>query len=238
MRHHVWRAIVLCLWTAAGALAQQTTGNITGRILDQQGAAVPGVTVTAKNAETGFSRSDVERRRRHLSASTRCRSAPTTSRRSSQGFSTVRAQGHRRSTSAQTPDLNFDAEASPASAESVTRHRRNAADRDDAPRRSAASSTSTAIESLPLNGRQFANLAATIPGVGLGFHSRPDQEHAVLAADRRRQRPQRQLPDRRRRQQRRHGRRPAAALPARGDPGVQLHHRSATRPSTAAATAA
>ena len=53
---------------------------------------------------------------------------------------------------------------------------------------------------------------------------RPDQEHAVLAADRGRQRPQRQLPDRRRRQQRRHRRRPAAALPARGDPGVQLRH--------------
>ena len=53
---------------------------------------------------------------------------------------------------------------------------------------------------------------------------RPDQEHAVLAADQRRQRPQRQLPDRRRRQQRRHGRRPAAALPARSDPGVQRHH--------------
>src|SRR6185436_8766338 len=29
------------------------------------------------------------------------------------------------------------------------------------------------IETLPLNGRQFANLAATIPGVGLGFHSDP-----------------------------------------------------------------
>src|SRR5207237_1153363 len=29
------------------------------------------------------------------------------------------------------------------------------------------------IESIPLNGRQFANLAATIPGVGLGFHTDP-----------------------------------------------------------------
>ena len=31
----------------------------------------------------------------------------------------------------------------------------------------------TKIESLPLNGRQFANLAIAIPGVGLGFHSDP-----------------------------------------------------------------
>ena len=52
-----------------------------------------------------------------------------------------------------------------------------------------------------------------------------DQEHAVLAADCRRQRPQRQLPDRRRRQQRRHRRRAAAAVPARGDPGIQLPDR-------------
>jgi hypothetical protein len=29
------------------------------------------------------------------------------------------------------------------------------------------------IENLPLNGRQFANAAVTIPGVGLGFHSDP-----------------------------------------------------------------
>jgi hypothetical protein len=31
----------------------------------------------------------------------------------------------------------------------------------------------TKIESLPLNGRQFANLAMAIPGVGLAFHSDP-----------------------------------------------------------------
>ena len=51
---------------------------------------------------------------------------------------------------------------------------------------------------------------------------RPDEEHAVRAADQRRRRPQRELPDRRRRQQRRHRRRPAAGLPARSDPGIQL----------------
>ncbi len=36
----------------------------------------------------------------------------------------------------------------------------------------------TRIERLPLNGRQFANLAATVPGVGLGFHSDPTKATA------------------------------------------------------------
>ena len=51
------------------------------------------------------------------------------------------------------------------------------------------------IEALPLNGRQFANLAMTVAGVGDGLPLGPDQEHAAVAADRGRQRPQRQLPD-------------------------------------------
>src|SRR5262249_30881261 len=33
--------------------------------------------------------------------------------------------------------------------------------------------TSQQIENLPLNGRQFGNLAALVPGVSLGFHSDP-----------------------------------------------------------------
>jgi len=41
------------------AAAQQTTGNIQGRITDAQKAAVPGVTVTAKSAATGFTRTEV-----------------------------------------------------------------------------------------------------------------------------------------------------------------------------------
>ncbi len=61
MKRIIYAMIVLCSLglAAAPALAQQTTGNITGRILDDQGSAVPGVSVTALNAQTGFSRTTV-----------------------------------------------------------------------------------------------------------------------------------------------------------------------------------
>src|ERR1700730_16573177 len=55
-------AAMIVLFTVAlvsPATAQQTTGNITGRILDAQGAAMPGVTVTGRNTQTGFTRTDV-----------------------------------------------------------------------------------------------------------------------------------------------------------------------------------
>src|SRR5439155_6621916 len=64
---HIWRswmirnllgAVTLLLLTGAPALAQQTTGTITGRVVDQQGAAVPGATVTAKSSSTGFTRTE------------------------------------------------------------------------------------------------------------------------------------------------------------------------------------
>ena len=58
--------LVAALVAPPAAMAQQTTGNITGRIIDAQGAAVPGVTVTAKNTQTGFTPLRRHRRRRHL----------------------------------------------------------------------------------------------------------------------------------------------------------------------------
>ena len=50
MKKVIVAMIVLCACAAIPAAAQQTTGNIQGRITDNQKAAVPGVTVTAKNA--------------------------------------------------------------------------------------------------------------------------------------------------------------------------------------------
>src|SRR4029453_17886040 len=45
--------LTLC---SVSAFAQQTTGTILGRVLDAQGATIPGVSITAKNDATGFTR--------------------------------------------------------------------------------------------------------------------------------------------------------------------------------------
>ena len=43
--------------TALTAAAQQTSGNVNGRVLDQQQASMSGATVTATNIVIGYSRS-------------------------------------------------------------------------------------------------------------------------------------------------------------------------------------
>ena len=80
----LWLTLALLLGTSLPLFAQQTTGNISGRALDPQGAAMPGVTVTAKNPRPG-TRAPSSRMRKGSIASRRCRSAPTTSRSSFRG---------------------------------------------------------------------------------------------------------------------------------------------------------
>jgi len=157
------------LLACAPAFAQQTTGNVTGRVLDQQGAAMPGVSVTAKSPTTGFTRtetSDAEGVYR-LSALPVGMYDVTAEL---QGFSTLSKKAIMVNVS-QTVSIDFDMKvAQLAETVNVT---------GAAPLIETTSSSvggivdPKRIESLPLNGRQFANLAATIPGVGLGFHSDP-----------------------------------------------------------------
>ena len=59
MRRYLFGAAMIVLLTCASVFAQGTSGTITGRVVDQQGAAVPGATVTAKSTTTGFTRSEV-----------------------------------------------------------------------------------------------------------------------------------------------------------------------------------
>jgi hypothetical protein len=51
--------VVLVLWFVAGAFAQETRGTIAGRVVDEQGLAMPGVSVTVTNVDTNVSTSRV-----------------------------------------------------------------------------------------------------------------------------------------------------------------------------------
>jgi hypothetical protein len=154
--------------TALTATAQQTSGNVNGRVLDQQQAAMPGVTVTGTNPATGYSRvatTDAEGVY-HLTA------LPVGTYQLKvelPGFQTLSREilvevGAN-------IDVNFELQVQSLS-ESVEVTA-------ESPLIEASTSSvggvvdTKRIESMPLNGRQFANLAVTIPGVSLGMHSDP-----------------------------------------------------------------
>src|SRR5262245_48317732 len=59
MKRHLSGAALVLLALCPAALAQQTTGNVIGRVIDGQGAAVPGASVTARNPATGFTRTEL-----------------------------------------------------------------------------------------------------------------------------------------------------------------------------------
>src|SRR6188472_3809536 len=171
MKRMIVAMIAICAFalTATSAAAQQTTGNIQGRIVDAQKAAVPGVTVTAKSVTTGFTRTEVS----DAEGIYRLNGLPVGSydvHAELSGFKAYDAKGIVVNVSS-TTDLNVDlklagvTESVEVTAESPLIQTSNS---------SVGGVVDVGrIENLPLNGRQFANLAATIPGVGLGFHSDP-----------------------------------------------------------------
>ena len=158
---------LLCAF-ATPANAQQTTGNITGRISDAQGAAVPGVTVTAKNAATGFVRTEVADqegvyRLLALPVGTYDMTAELSGFNKFEGKGVVVNVG-------QNITLDFAMTVGGVS-ETVTVTSQSLIETTSS---SVGGTVDLArIENLPLNGRQFANAAVTIPGVMLGFHSDP-----------------------------------------------------------------
>jgi hypothetical protein len=161
-------SLALMVCTAAAAFAQNTSGNVSGRVLDQSQAAVPGVAVTATNSATGFNRATVT----DDEGVYRLTALPVGTyelKVELAGFQTrVREIVVQIGANL---DVNFDL-AMQALAENVQVQA-------DTPLIETTTSSvggvvdTRRIESMPLNGRQFANLAATIPGVGLGFHSDP-----------------------------------------------------------------
>jgi hypothetical protein len=168
------RLLIACVLALAGVLilpasarAQVTTGTVSGRITDAQGAAVPGVAMEAVSRETGFSRTDTS----DASGSYRLAALPPGTyevKGSLSGFRPYDRPGVAVQVATTTAlDVRL------AVAELNERVTVTAV----TPLISTKSSSIgevvdlNRIQGLPLNGRQFANLAAMVPGVGLGFHS-------------------------------------------------------------------
>jgi outer membrane receptor protein involved in Fe transport len=154
------------MW-AAPTSAQQTTGTIAGRIVDDQNAAIAGATITATNNAIGLVRETIAAE----SGLYRLAALPVgtyTVAAAQAGFARFERDGVVVNI-ARTTDLEVILRVA-ALAETVTITA-------ETPAISVSSSAvgqvvdTDRIESLPLNGRQFANLAAIVPGVGLGFHS-------------------------------------------------------------------
>jgi len=149
------------------ALAQQTTGAIAGRVVDEQDIGIAGATVVAGNLETGFTRTATT----DENGVYRLPALPV----GTYGIAAERAglarveRGDIVVNIARTTDLDIVLRVAPL-AETIT----VIATRPLIPLTSSTVGEvveTARIENLPLNGRQFANLAATVPGVGLGFHS-------------------------------------------------------------------
>jgi hypothetical protein len=169
MRRYLFGAAMILLLTCASVFAQGTSGTITGRVVDQQGAAVPGATVTAKSTTTGFTRSEVS----DSEGVYRLSALPVGIYEVTaelQGFTTVSKKDVEVNV-AQTQAVDFPLKvAQLAETVNVT----GATPLIETTRSGVGAIVDVKrIENLPLNGRQFANLAATVPGVGLSFHSDP-----------------------------------------------------------------
>ena len=166
------------LLVSGGALLAQTSGAVlTGRAVDQTGAALPGVTITATNAATGVSTTvvtgpDGSYRTPTLAA------GRYTVRAELSGFSTVTYNDVQLNV-ASTRELDVTL-GTAAVQESITVT-------VDAPLVADTPSIGTVVserelENLPLNGRQFANLASLAPGTSLGVNPDPTKPGQLVVA--------------------------------------------------------
>jgi len=152
---------------AAPVGAQTTTANISGVVTDALHAAVPGVAVRARNADTGFER----KAESDQTGTYRLTGLPTGTYEvvaDGQGFRPFRAPVVTLSIGRDVV-LNIPMQLA-GRTEDVTV---TATIQLVSPRSSAVGEVIdlARIQGLPLNGRQFANLAGTVPGVAIGFHS-------------------------------------------------------------------
>ena len=213
-------ALVLAmLLPASGLLAQTTGGNLEGTRRRRTAAPLPGVTVTATNTGTGLTRTATTDDRRRLTGS---RSLPVGDL---QGDLQPRAASATSTIEQAVVNVGSTTrgrrgDAGGGGRGDDHRHRRGAAHRQPSPSIGTVVSQKE-LENLPLNGRQFANLAVLAPGTALAYNSDPTKPGQLTVALNGGIGRNVNFIDRRRRQHRRHHRRRAAELQPRRGAGVQ-----------------
>jgi hypothetical protein len=169
---------VLPLLLPAGAVAQTATGaTLAGRVLDGQKSPLPGVTVNATDKSTGFHRtavtaSDGAFRLPSLPVGTYSVTAELA------GFATVTVEAVELTVATL---RSLEITMGPAA---LTEHITVV---DEAPLVQTSPSIGTSVDqkellSLPLNGRQFANLATLAPGTTLAVNSDPTKPGQQVVA--------------------------------------------------------
>jgi len=158
-------------------LAQTNAATLVGRVADESGGALPGVTVTATNNATGFSRSVVT----GSDGGYRFPSLPIGM------YSVVADLSGFSSVTTRNVELNVSQE------RTINVTLRQAAVKEQITVTAAAPLVETTpaigtvvsqreIENLPLNGRQFANLGSLAPGTTLSVNSDPTKPGQLTIA--------------------------------------------------------
>jgi carboxypeptidase family protein/TonB-dependent receptor-like protein len=167
-RFRLWAIALFVVAAAVPGFAQGTTGTLEGKVTDEQGLALPGVAVTAQNTATGFQRSSTS----DTTGAFRVPGLPV-------GIYEVKAELAGFAGQARRATINVAATTSVDFGLTVATKTEEVTVVAEAPLIDSTESgvgeiiTQAQIANLPLNGRQFANLAALVPGVSLGFHTDP-----------------------------------------------------------------
>lgn len=163
-----WALAIAALLSASPAFAQGTTGAIDGKVTDEQGGVLPGANVTVQNTATGFSRTAVT----DANGLFRVPGLPV-------GTYEAKISMNGFATSTRRIVVNVGATTAPDVKLSVAAQSEALTVVAETPLIDSTATgvgeiiTQEQIANLPLNGRQFGNLAALVPGVSLGFHTDP-----------------------------------------------------------------
>jgi outer membrane receptor protein involved in Fe transport len=157
--------VILLLACTSGALAQSqaTTGNIEGRVLDPNGAAIPGVSISATNQATGFEKSATTDSEGNFSIILLPPGSYDLKTSAPSGFQAATFTNVVVTVGGKTPlEINLGLAGAAAATVDVTA---------EAPvvetGRTSVSTTinERAIENLPVNGRNYLDFATLTPGV-------------------------------------------------------------------------